>query len=127
MQPNESKPNDEFVDVNKIESMIKDEEKELSDSDRLVRIEALLHALITTINKIVDTPDPYEVKMDEILSALNEIKEQNKVIAKSLLAVIKKLQEQGSSQNQNALPPPPPQPPAFPNQNPTLTQQPQQK
>ena len=103
---------EDFVDVNKIESLIKDEERDLSDSDRLVRVEALLHALITTINKIIDTPDPYEIKMDEILSALNEIKEQNKVIAKSLLAVIKKLQETSQSK-QNSLPPPPPQPPAF--------------
>ena len=116
---------DDFVDVNKIENLIKDEEKDLSDSDRLVRVEALLHALITTINKVVDAPDPYEIKMDEILNALNEIKEQNKVIAKSLLAVIKKLQEPESKQNN--LPPPPPQPPSFsqqtnPSNNMNLTQ-----
>lgn len=112
---------DDFVDINSLKNK-KNEQAEKIETleEKIVRIEALLRSLIATLDKIINSPDPYEGKLEEVVLSLQELKEQNKIIAKSLLSVIKQLQSLASQQTvtvslpqtpQQTLPPPPPPPP----------------
>ncbi len=87
--------NDDFLEIDKLESLQKklSGEKGVDEEGRLVRIEALLHALIATLKKLIDEPDPMESKIIDLNDRLNEIAEQNKIMAKTLLLIVNKLKD----------------------------------
>ncbi|MEM1988656.1 MAG: hypothetical protein QXS41_02340 [Candidatus Woesearchaeota archaeon] len=115
----------DFIDINNLKNK-KTEETEKTETieEKIIRIEALLRSLIATLDKIVNSPDPYEGKLEEVVLSIQELKEQNKIIAKSLLSVIKQLQSLPTQQTTTTLPtppiaqqqslPPPPPPPSPP-------------
>lgn len=109
----------DFIDINNLKNK-KTEEAEKTETieEKIMRIEALLRSLIATLDKIVNSPDPYEGKLEEVVLSIQELKEQNKIIAKSLLSVIKQLQSLPTQQTAQNLPMPPanaqPQQPSLP-------------
>ncbi|MEM2115767.1 MAG: hypothetical protein QXD62_01295 [Candidatus Woesearchaeota archaeon] len=100
----------DFLDVKDLGKKKEEEEKRETIDEKLIRIEALLRSLISTLDKIATSPDPYEGKLEEIMLNLHDLKEQNKILAKSLLSIIKHLQSMPvpAPTNNPPLPPPPP-------------------